>query len=180
VDAARRYGAVVSLGPRAGYLVNHPAHIKHVLLDNYRNYDKEHDPAFDPLLGAGLLTSDGVFWRQHRRIAQPAFHRERIAAATAIMTNTAAGMLARWRGFAEQGRPFDVVPELTRLTLQILGQALLGSDLSTDVDVVSDAFVSVLEQITRPPLIALPAWLPMSRKRRLSQRCIRSTSWFTM
>jgi cytochrome P450 len=169
VDAARQYGAVVRLGPRAGYLVNHPDYIKHVLLDNYRNYPKDHNPAFDPLLGAGLLTSDGAFWRRQRRLAQPAFHHERIAAATAVVTSAATALLERWRAFAEQGRPFDVVPELMRLTLQIVGQALLGSNLSADVDVVSRAFMSVLEQITHPPLIALPAWLPISRKHALQQ-----------
>ena len=44
-----------------------------------------------PVLGEGLVTSDGAFWRRQRRLIQPAFHRERIAALGELMTARTAG-----------------------------------------------------------------------------------------
>jgi cytochrome P450 len=83
LDAADRYGDIVHMkaGPYHGFLVTDPAHIRHVLQDNARNYHKS--PLYDRLrdnLGNGLLTSEDAFWLRQRRLAQPAFHRERIQA----------------------------------------------------------------------------------------------------
>lgn len=77
-----RSGRVVSLriGLTRGHLVSDPALVRHVLLDKIDNYDK-HTPAFDVVrvvLGDGMLTSGGGFWRRQRRIAQPAFHGESV------------------------------------------------------------------------------------------------------
>jgi cytochrome P450 len=82
MSAARRFGDVVyfKIGPRRGYLITNPADVRHVLQDNARNYHKS--PLYDKLrlsLGNGLLTSEDEFWLRQRRIAQPAFHRQRIA-----------------------------------------------------------------------------------------------------
>lgn len=60
--------------------MNDPALIRHVLLDNFANYDKR-TPAFDAVrvvLGKGLLTSGGSFWKRQRRIAQLAFSGESV------------------------------------------------------------------------------------------------------
>ncbi len=77
-----RLGGIVPLkiGLQRGHLVNDPALIRHVLLDNFANYDKR-TPAFDAVrvvLGEGLLTSGGSFWKRQRRIAQPAFSGESV------------------------------------------------------------------------------------------------------
>ena len=77
-----RQGGVVPLkiGLKRGHLVSDPSLIRHVLLDNIANYDK-HTPAFDAVrvvLGNGMLTSGGEFWKRQRRIAQPAFQGESV------------------------------------------------------------------------------------------------------
>src|SRR5687767_15194378 len=92
MDAARRFGDVVFLkiGPRRGYLITNPADVRHVLQDNARNYHKS--PLYDKLrasLGNGLLTSEDDFWLRQRRIAQPAFHRRRVAALASVMAEAA-------------------------------------------------------------------------------------------
>jgi cytochrome P450 len=79
--AAGRFGDVVYLkiGPRRGFLITNPADVRHVLQDNARNYHKS--PLYAKLrmsLGNGLLTSEDDFWLRQRRIAQPAFHRQRL------------------------------------------------------------------------------------------------------
>ena len=81
LDAADRYGDIVHLkaGPYHGFLVSDPADIRHVLQDNARNYHKS--PLYDRLregIGDGLLTSEDSFWLRQRRLAQPAFHRQRV------------------------------------------------------------------------------------------------------
>ena len=83
MQAALQFGDVVyfKIGPRRGYLITNPRDVRHVLQDNARNYHKS--PLYDKLrmfLGNGLLTSEDDFWLRQRRIAQPAFHRQRMAA----------------------------------------------------------------------------------------------------
>ena len=98
MSAARRFGDVVyfKIGPRRGYLITNPADVRHVLQDNARNYHKS--PLYDKLrmsLGNGLLTSEDEFWLRQRRIAQPAFHRQRIAALAGVMADAARDAAAR-------------------------------------------------------------------------------------
>jgi len=58
------------------YVINHPDDIKHVLLANHRNYTKgEGMDRVKILLGNGIMTSEGDFWRRQRRMMQPCFHR---------------------------------------------------------------------------------------------------------
>ncbi|MGG7380769.1 cytochrome P450, partial [Escherichia coli] len=63
------------------------------------------------ILGNGLFTSDGDFWRRQRRLAQPAFHRRRVAAFGELMTDATLAMLERWRPRVVQGQPLDVAAE---------------------------------------------------------------------
>src|SRR5215510_808516 len=69
------------LGPFWAYTIHHPDDVKRVLQDNNQNYVKGPIIAKAKILiGEGLFTSEGDFWRRQRRLAQPAFHRQRIAA----------------------------------------------------------------------------------------------------
>src|ERR671917_2979262 len=80
---AREYGDVVRLRfvNVPVYLLNHPDHTEYVLVQNNRNFIKSRGERISlGFLGDGLLTSEGSFWRRQRRLAQPAFHRERIDA----------------------------------------------------------------------------------------------------
>src|SRR5207342_2803017 len=119
LSAARRFGDVVyfRIGSRRGYLITNPADVRHVLQDNARNYHKS--PLYDKLrmtLGNGLLTSEGEFWLRQRRIAQPAFHRQRMTALASVMAGAARDAAARWQPFASTGQSVDVDEEMMRLT----------------------------------------------------------------
>src|ERR1700679_3803021 len=76
---------------RRMFVVNEPAAIKHVLIDNAANYRKTEITRriLEPGLGKGLITSEGEVWRQHRRTMSPAFDHRSIAAYTPIMTGAA-------------------------------------------------------------------------------------------
>src|SRR5258706_4965434 len=107
MQAARRFGDVVYLkiGPRRGYLITNPEDVRHVLQDNARNYHKS--PLYAKLrmfLGNGLLTSEDEFWLRQRRIAQPAFHRQRMAELAGVMAESARDAAASWQAFGATGQ----------------------------------------------------------------------------
>ena len=108
LDCYERFGPVFTirvfhsnvifmLGPEA----NHFMTVSHAA-----NFSWRHGFMGDliPLLGDGLLTIDGEFHRQSRKIMLPAFHRERIEAAHAVMTAETRQALDR----VTAGTPFDL------------------------------------------------------------------------
>ncbi len=171
LDGQRQFGDVVRIriGPRIVHLLSHPDHIKHVLVTNAPNYQKDTPSSakIGSITGPGLLTSNGDAWRQQRRLMQPAFHSERIATFAPIMTAATAAMLTRWRQHADRGTPLDIASEMMRLTYTIVGKTLFGADVTADSDRVEQAAGLVmahayhrLETIVDPP-----AWLPTPRNR---------------
>src|SRR5262249_9788647 len=140
LDAADRYGDIVHMraGPYHGFLVTDPAHIRHVLQDNARNYHKS--PLYDRLrdnLGNGLLTSEGAFWLRQRRLAQPAFHRERVRAMAATMVDCTEQMLERWERVAADGGTIDLVEEMMALTQAIIVRTMFSTDLGATAEIVN-------------------------------------------
>lgn len=107
---------IFALGPQA----NHE-----ILVSNARNFLwREGFRDLIPLLGDGLLTIDGQFHRQSRRIMLPAFHRERIAASLALMDGEIDRALAAWR----PGARLDLYHWTRELALRIAMRALFGLD----------------------------------------------------
>ena len=102
-DAARRFGDVVYF--KSG-----------------RVYNK-----LRTVLGNGLLTSEGGFWLRQRRIAQPAFHRQRITALAGVMTEAARDTAAERQTVASIEHPVDVAEEMMRLTRTIVLRALTSA-----------------------------------------------------
>jgi cytochrome P450 len=150
VDVARSFGdvAYLKIGPRRGYLVTHPDDIRHVLQDNARNYHKS--PLYDKLrvsLGNGLLTSEDAYWLRQRRMAQPAFHRQRIETLASVMAEAAKETAARWETIAARGERIDVADEMMRLTQAIVLRTLLGADLGPFAGELGRAWTLVNEHI---------------------------------
>ena len=172
VDAARTYGDVVRfrLGPHVIHLINHPAHVEHVLVQNQTNYDRATRSAAQIALvcGQSLLTTSGAVWLRERRLAQPAFQQRRIGAFVPVMTSATAAMLDRWVNHAREGRPLDIASELSRLTYTIVGKALFGADVSRDADIVEGALGTLLDHTYArlERLVNLPLWVPSSPNRR--------------
>jgi cytochrome P450 len=140
LDAADQYGDIVHLkaGPYHGFLLSNPADIKHVLQDNARNYHKS--PLYDRLrdnLGNGLLTSEDSFWLRQRRLVQPAFHRQRLAAMADAMVSCTEQMLERWERTAASGATIDVVAEMMALTQAIIVRTMFSTDLGATTEIVN-------------------------------------------
>ena len=166
LQIARQYGDIVRypVGPLAAYLIVHPDGVKHVLQDNAKNYSKDtfQYNLLSSITGRGLLTSDGDFWLRQRRLAQPAFHRQRIAGFAGLMTGYAEAMLARWDGYAARGEPLDVAAEMMHLALQIVDKALFSIEIGDAADELAQATLVVLDHIVgRARTFGMvPQWLP--------------------
>ena len=134
------------------------------LQDNAKNYSKDtfQYNLLSSITGRGLLTSDGDFWLRQRRLAQPAFHRQRIAGFAGLMTAYAEAMLARWEDFAARGEPIDVAAEMMHLALQIVGKALFSIEIGDAADELAQATLVVLDHIVgRARTFGMvPQWLP--------------------
>jgi cytochrome P450 len=79
--AVKQYGDIVRLrlGNQTTYVLVNPEHIDYVLRSHADNFMKDKLTRWlIPLVGEGLLTSEGEFWRRQRRLAQPAFQRQQI------------------------------------------------------------------------------------------------------
>ena len=151
------------------HLVAHPDHVQQVLVDQHRMFTKQ-TRGYQKLrafLGNGLVTSDGDFWLRQRRIAQPAFHKKRIAAFASAMARAAEDTIQRWSRYAESGEAIDVAAEMNRLALRIAGETLLSTDPSDRANAVSAALTTVLHEANHRinTLWALPEHWPTARNR---------------
>ena len=172
-ERAAALGDVVRLQfpGRTGYLAVHPDQVKQVLVDEHARFGKNTAgyKALSVALGQGLVTSQGDFWRRQRRIAQPAFHHQRIAGFAGIMAEAGEDLLARWRRH-DDGAVVDVDSDMMGVTLRIVGQALMGVDLSDDTGDVASAMTVVLRETVHRLVHPLspPRWVPTSRNRALN------------
>lgn len=144
------------------HLLAHPEHVRHVLVDEHRAYDKQTKgfAALRIVLGNGLLTSEGEFWRRQRRIAQPAFHKERIASFGEAMVRAAESTAREWEDVAKRGATLDVAAEMMRLTLRIAGETLLSTDVTRDAAAVGRAVGVLLNEANGR--ILQPIEIPLS------------------
>src|SRR5262249_27082271 len=170
VSLARDFGDVVllRLGHIRVYMLFHPDHVRNILQENHQNYVKGPIIARTKvLIGEGLFTSEGDFWRRQRRLAQPAFHRARIAGFVDTMVGATAERLAAWERHAARGGPFDVAAEMSELTLTVVGRTLFGGDLSGHAAAVGDALHVALEFTADRAMryLPLPVALPLRRHR---------------
>ncbi len=143
------YGSVAQYRcPWRAYLVTHPDGLKHVLQDHVKNYTKEQITysMIRRIVGDGLLTSGGETWLKQRRLAQPAFHRARISAMAEQMVRATAELSEQWATSQREGTPRHAVKDMMALTLRIVGEALLGTDVREETAAVSVAFNLISEQ----------------------------------
>lgn len=146
------------------FLLSSAEAVRRVLQENPANYTKEHGSykMLRRLFGNGLITSEGSFWLRQRRLAQPAFHRERIAAMGALMCAAAQETAAGWEAAAASGAAVSMSAEMSKLTLKIVGDALFGTALSARAAAVGEAWTILNHQLSErfSQMRLLPPILP--------------------
>src|SRR5580700_5757965 len=150
---AQTYGRMAHyrLGLSHIVFVNQPDFIHEILINQPQHFIKERTQRrMKILLGEGLITSDGEVHRRQRRIAAPAFHRQRIQAYGALMVDRAAHMRAQW----QPGQSIDIASQMMQLALQVVARTLFNTDVTDDVLQINDQVNVIMELYNY--LIALP------------------------
>ena len=157
---AAQYGDIVCYrpAPEPAFLLNHPDYVRHVLVNNNRNYTKDtySNRLFNRVVGEGLLTSEGDRWRKQRRLMQPAFHHTRIEKLDGMIVDAAQSMLEGWQRAYEANQPIDISREMAALTLTITTRSLFGVDLGDEVREIGEIInraANYLEKPSNPRLI---------------------------
>lgn len=166
-ESATLYGDLVHFRVfnRHIYQINHPDLIEDFLLkDAAKHHRGVVMKRAKSILGEGLLTSEEPLHMRQRRLAQPAFLRQRIAAYGEIIGQNAAAISIDWRS----GGTTDIYPEMLELALRIVGKCLFDVDVHSRAEVMKisaavDAFMGFLplallpfsEQIQRLPIPAM-------------------------
>jgi len=137
-ENARRYGDLVHFRGFEGhmYQFNHPALIQEIM------------QRARVLLGDGLLTSEEPLHMRQRRMAAPAFHRQRIAAYGGVIGQYAAEIMARW-----QPGQVDLHPQMLLLALRIVRKCLFNIDAESEAQKIASAVSAFM--VPTPP-----AWIP--------------------
>jgi cytochrome P450 len=160
--------AAVRFGPMLAFLLNDPDAIHRVLIDNNRNYRKSPNyVGLKLILGEGLVTSEGDFWRRQRKLSQPAFQRDRIQAFAGAFIEETDRTLASWEG--KVGETVDVHAEMMKLTLRIVSRTLFGTSIGSEEEAeecgraltVGIRYANdYVESLIKPP-----RWLPTPKNR---------------
>jgi cytochrome P450 len=166
-NLARTYGDIAAyrMGGEQLVFVNAPHYVRDVLVTNNRFFIKGRGlQRSKRLLGEGLLTSEDPIHLRQRRLMQPAFHRDRIAAYGGTMVAYAARLRDRWR----DGDTLDVAQDMMRLTLAIAGKTLFDLDVESQAGEVRDALNAVMESfwLTMLPFADVLERLPVPQLRR--------------
>lgn len=143
-DLARRYGDVagIRIASQPVVLVSDPDRIRDVLVTHGRLFHKGRGlERAKMLLGEGLLTSEDELHLRQRRLAQPAFHRTRIAAYAETMSAYAARRAERWH----DGERLDVAREMAAYTLAVVGKTLFDADIEREAHEIGDALGAAIE-----------------------------------
>ena len=127
-DAFRMFAPVLQ---RPVWVLSHPDHVRHVLVDSSANFTK--GIGIDRvaiLLGNGLMTSEGESWRAQRRLVQPSFHRNIIATWMPHLHAANAALAEKWTTAAGAGTAVNITQDMSEVTLEVVLRALFSDDLS--------------------------------------------------
>ncbi len=169
-----RYGDMVRLPmfPHPLYLIRHPDAIQHILRDQAQRYRKGNGfKSIAVVQGQGLLTSEGGFWRQQRRLMQPVFRQRHVNGFYEVVIEEAQSLVYGWRHAARNGERVHVTAWLHRLAFRVVGRTLLGLH-PADLDAIARQIESIAAPLMHhlasgsPRHSYIPAWLPVPRTRR--------------
>lgn len=167
-ESQAEYGDLFKMrvGPLSLYVAAHPDYARHILQTNVSNYTKGavYEPGRVWMIRNGLVANNGEFWLKQRRMMQPHFHRQQLKGLTEMMTRTITEVLDSWTELAEQNKTMDLEPQMARITMRVIMQALFGNNYLSDEEMVqvSGAFATLIRRLTpRLFLYFIPKWFPL-------------------
>lgn len=149
--------------------VNDPDAVRQIMVTNHQRYTRSFH--YDnPVVGKGLLSTDGAVWQKRRRHVQPAFRREAMAHLVRMANITADKLFATWDAAIAANQSLELMTEMQKLALSVNSQALLSVEIAWDKAekfgvAVRDALKLLRKRNTS--LIRFPAWMPTALNRQL-------------
>jgi cytochrome P450 len=121
--------------------VNDPEYIREILINQAPSFVKERTVRrMKVLLGEGLITSDDPIHARNRKLAAPAFHRQRIAAYGDRIVAIASQAIEQW----QSGATIDIAAKMMRMSLEIVARTLFDTDVTADVRSINDEVNTIM------------------------------------
>ena len=132
-------------------LTTDPEIINHILQKNHKNYVKSKivTELLSKYAGKGILTTNGDYWLKQRRLIQPGFHKRKIDSLLTDMNTVILEMMDDiTRKIMSGQEQFDILDEMTKMTLRIVSKALFSSTISEEQIKILKEGVQALQDIT--------------------------------
>ncbi|MFD6226131.1 cytochrome P450 [Streptomyces sp. NPDC060232] len=162
-----RFGPKIALGKTilAAY---HPDLVTRILMESERAFGRDTDGfrATSELVGKGLMTTEGAYWRSRRHILQPLFTPKRVARYTELMTAEAERIIVEHERF--EGTEIDLHQAMMRYSLRVVGRALFGGEMDdAEADLhhlIPEANRGIMARTTQIPKLPLGFPIPANRR----------------
>lgn len=159
------------------FVISEPAIIRELLIKHAHQLQR--DPfvgrVFKRFMGNGVFVAEGEFWKQQRKLMQPAFHATRIREYADVMGRYTKELVDKW----QSGQTVSIDDEMTYLTLRIIAKTMYGVDLEQETAVIGKQMkqlLTVAEAQIKAPFLA-PEWVPtaLNRQQKSAQAKIEAT-----
>jgi cytochrome P450 len=125
--------------------INDPNYIREILVNQSASFVKERTVRrMKILLGEGLITSDDPIHKRQRRIAAPAFHRQRIAAYGDQIVACAAAQSEAWQKNWQPNQQIDISAASMQLSLEIVARTLFNTEVTADIRSINDEVNAIM------------------------------------
>jgi len=154
-------------------VIAEPAHLRLVWQTTLRAYCKDQEftyGPFLPLLGTGLVTSEGEEWRRQRALVSGVFRIEILDEIVGMAKRAADRLCLKLDRHCASGDPIDLEKEFRELTLQVIAEALLSLPSEESDRVFPELYLPIMEEANRRVLrpwrkyLPTPAWFAFRRR----------------
>lgn len=177
-DTGRLHGGLAAFRVlhRPFLAVTDAEYVRHVLVTHHDRYQRSYHYE-NPILGKGLLTTDGPVWLKRRRQVSPAFRRDALERLVPLARRETERLLARWEEHARLGRPAPLGADMMELAISVIGKSLLSAEVSPEEAARFGATVRHALSLLRRrnnSLFRAPRWAPtrLNRGLRASRRAL--------
>lgn len=131
---------------------NEPRFVREILINQASAFVKERTlQRMKILLGEGLITSDDPIHMRQRKIAAPAFHRQRITSYAGAIADSARAHADQW----QPGEILDINDAMLRLSLEITARTLFDTEVTDEIRSINDEVNTIMDLYNF--LVAFPA-----------------------
>ena len=150
-------------------IANHPELIRHILVDNVKNYRmaRVRQLILRPILRDGLLTAEGDVWKRSRKAMAPVFTPRHARGFAEQMLEQSLAFRARYATAADNGQVRDIAVDMTELTFDILSATLFSGHVAgTEEEFAGDIerLLSTMGRVDPMDLLKAPRWIPRVRR----------------